>query len=207
MSTAEEIVRCVVDVKDLCSVAADAEGMEQRQQTAYSAQGRLWCLRLGMTASSWDGWAKIHVNPLVAIRFFFLPTMGDILLRYYLFTSLPVNGSLLFYAVTLPHSINIAECVAGSCAMFRIGPQLVQHRMYPLGVVAAVSLALPVWYVGYIGPPGTVPWNNRFKLLVYGFVADLLAHLAGAAGWLPGEHPVEPRTSIRKHVPSSKLCG
>ena len=121
---------------------------------------------------------------------------GDILLRYYLFTSLPVNGSLLFYAVTLPHSINIAVCVAGSCAMFRIGPQLVQHRMYPLGVVAAVSLALPVWYVGYIGPPGTVPWNNRFKLLVYGFVADLLAHLAGAAGWLPGEHPVEPRTSI-----------
>ena len=27
------------------------------------AWGRTWCLRLGMTASSWDGWAKMHMNP------------------------------------------------------------------------------------------------------------------------------------------------
>ena len=142
----------------------------------------------------------MHVHPLVAMQFFFLSTMVDILSRSYMLTGLPMDGSLLCHAVTLPHNLNIAVCVAGTCAMFRVGPQVVFHRMFPLLVLATVSLALPLWYVGYIGPQDTVPWNNRLKFLLSGSAEILLAHLASAAGGLPGEHPVEPRTSIRKPV-------
>ena len=212
--------------EDAHSTACTPEGLQKDSRLNFStlalvrhgldlwknrARGRAWCLRLGMTASSWDGWAKMHVHPLVAMQFFFLSTMVDILSRSYMLTGLPMDGSLLCHAVTLPHNLNIAVCVAGTCAMFRVGPQVVFHRMFPLLVLATVSLALPLWYVGYIGPQDTVPWNNRFKFLVYGSVHNLFSHLAGAAGWLPGEHPVEPRTSIRKPVYSAiikamRLC-
>ena len=77
---------------------------------------------MGMTASSWDGWAKMHVNPFLAMRFYFLPVMGKILARVYLFTGLPMNMSLLFYVVTLPQTLNIALTVAVNCVVFRFGP-------------------------------------------------------------------------------------
>ena len=127
--------------------------------------------------------------------------IGVILIRVYLFTGLPMNAKfLLFYAVTVPHGLSIALAVAVPCAMFRFGPKVALHRMYQLGALLYVTLSLPVWYVGYIGPQDTVPWNNRLKFLLSGSAEILLAHLASAAGGLPGEHPVEPRTSIRKPV-------
>ena len=109
-------------------------------------------------------------------------------------------NSLLFYVVTLPHAVNIAAGVAATCAIFRLGPQLVLHRMYPLHTIFSLVLCLPVWYVGYIGPQDTVPWNNRLKFLLVGLVGLTFQHLTAAAGAIPGEHPVEPRTSIRKAV-------
>ena len=61
-------------------------------------------------------------------------------------------------------------------------------------------LDIPLFYVSFIGPLDTVPWNNRFKCLVLCLTETLFQHLASAAGAIPGEHPVEPRTSIRKPV-------
>lgn len=165
------------------------------------ARGRAWCLRLGMTSSSWEGWAQMHVHPLVAMQFYFLPTIGVLLNGVYLFTGLSMDtNSLLFYAVTLPHALSIPVGVVLNCAMFRFGPQVVFHRMYQPMVLFTVALGGPVWYVGYIGPQESVPWNNRFHFLVFGSAFMLLAHLSGAAGGIPGEHPAEPRTSICKPV-------
>ena len=122
------------------------------------ARGRAWCLRLGMTSRSWDGWAQMHVHPPVAMQFYFLPTIGVMLTEVLLFTGLSMDtNSLLFYAVTVPHALNIPVGVVLNCAMFRFGPQIAFHRMYQPMVLLFVALQLPVPYVGYIGPQDTVP--------------------------------------------------
>ena len=223
-------------MKDLCNVAADAEGIEQHPVAAHEdaasiarmpkgmhedsrlrfasvallrhavgvwknrARGRVWCLRLGMTASSWEGWAKMHVHPRVAIWFYFFAAMGDILTRAYFFTGLPMHKSMGFYAVTLPQVLGITVAVAAPCLMFRLGPQIVFHRMYGLVSLCPVFTSLPLAYVGFIGALDTVPWNNRFKFHLVTLAGALFTHLHAAAGAHPGEYPVEPRTSIRKPV-------
>ena len=111
-----------------------------------------------------------------------------------------MNESVLFYAVTLPYVVNLGLGMVWAAILFRFGPQIVFHRMFLLLLLCSVAAPLPVWYVGYVGPQDTVPWNNRFKFLVVSFAERLCEHLAGAAGALPGEHPVEPRTSIRMPV-------
>ena len=57
-----------------------------------------------------------------------------------------------------------------------------------------------MWYLGYIGPQQTVPWNNRLQFLVVSSLSIAFVHLAAAAGGIPGEHPVEPRISIMRPV-------
>lgn len=153
-----------------------------------------------MTASSWDGWAKMHVNPFVAMRFYFIPAACDILVKGFLISSLPMHISGLFYVATLPYVLHTLVNVAVAYIFFRYGPQIVFHRMFMPSILIALVPSLPVLYLGYIGPQHTVPWNNRLKFLVVSFMNFFAGHLAAAAGGLPGEHPVEPRTSIVKPV-------
>ena len=164
------------------------------------ARGRAWCLRFGMTASSWDGWAKMHVNPFVAMRFFFLSAACDVLTQAYVSTSLPMHRSMLLYVVTFPHLLQLVITLTVLCAMFRKGPQIVFHSMYPPVILLVVLLGLPACYLGYIGPLDTVPWNSRLKFSVVTSINLAFKHLSAAAGALPGEHPSEPRTSISKPV-------
>ena len=105
-----------------------------------------------------------------------------------------------FYAVTLPQVLGITVAVAAPCLMFRLGPQIVFHRMYGLVSLCPVFTSLPLAYVGFIGALDTVPWNNRFKFHLVTLAGALFTHLHAAAGAHPGEYPVEPRTSIRKPV-------
>ena len=162
------------------------------------AWGRAWCLRFGMTASSWHGWSKMHVNPFIAMRFCFLSAAGHTLTNVYIATSLPMPRSMLFYVATLPFLLHAVVMVALACAMFRLGPQVAFHRTFPLAWLSMALLPFPVWYLGYVGPQHTLPWNNPYQFLAASFLSLLFGHLTAAAGGISGEHPMEPRTSITK---------
>ena len=65
--------------------------------------------------------------------------------------------------------------------------------------------SLPVVYAGFLGPEATVPWQNNLQWLVF-ICANAFAVLQNAsAGGMPGEHPAEPRTSIREPVLRSAI--
>ena len=142
----------------------------------------------------------MHVNPFVAMRFFFLPAACGTLMNAYIVTSLSMHMSTLCYVATLSHLLHVVVFLAMACAMFRLGPQAVLHRMYQVAMVCMAVLAWPMWYLGYIGPQQTVPWNNRLQFLVVSSLSIAFVHLAAAAGGIPGEHPVEPRISIMRPV-------
>ena len=133
----------------------------------------------------------MHVNPFIAMLFYFLSVIGDNLAKAYLVTCLPMHRSILYYALTLPYVLHMVTNLAFYCAMFRNGPQFVFHRMYLPIVLSGVVLSLPVH---------VVPWSNQLKVLIVRVATILFTHLTAAAGGLPGEHPVEPRTSIMKPV-------
>ena len=124
----------------------------------------------------------------------------DLVLRAYVSTSLPMYRSTLFYVATLPWLLHIFIVLAMACSMFRVGPQVVFHHMYSLGLLCVSVLPFSVWYLGFLGPQQTVPWNSRLHFFVVAFLLFSFVHLAAAAGSLPGEHPSEPRTSIFQPV-------
>lgn len=106
----------------------------------------------------------------------------------------------MFYVATLPYLLHLLLHLALVCAMFRVGPQVVFHRMYTVMLLCVVVFPFPVWYLGFLGPQQTVPWNSRLHFLVVAFLTFLLTHFCTAAGALPGEHPLHPRTSIVQPV-------
>lgn len=191
---------CMATVQPNSARLSVATAASVRQKVAVwqkYARGRAWCLRCGMKASSWDGWAKMHVNPFIAMHLYFLPMLCEVfVLRFYVLTSLPMHSSTLFYVMTLPYALHMIVGPAMCYAMFRVGPQVVFHRVYLLALLFVVLLSLPVAGVAYVGPLHIVPWNDRFHFLIVNSGSYLCVHLGAAAGGISGEHPSEPRTSI-----------
>jgi hypothetical protein len=160
------------------------------------AKGRAWCLRLGMTASSWDGWARLHVNPTIQMGVYFLTTGLYILSACYILTALPFNNSTQLYLVTVPFALHTFILFMATCLIWRLGPQFVQFKYYPILLLLILAGDLPMLYVGYIGPIVTVPWQNRLRFVCIHCIATVFLLSSAACGGVPGEHPVEPRTSI-----------
>ena len=85
----------------------------------YNAQGRAWCRRLGMSASSWDGWAKLHVNPWVAMSYLFSSVVLGSSVIIYMCTGVRGEGHM-YYVVLVPLSCDSALCIATTISFWRL---------------------------------------------------------------------------------------
>lgn len=162
---------------------------------ACHARGREWCLRLGMTSSAWDGWCKLHTNPLVAMCYFF----GFVVLTNAVSCVLAVGiqgNSFVEKSTIISTGFHLVMVKAIFFLFWRWGPGVSCQRLYlPLIFSCALS-AMPLMLLGNLGPEALVPWGNRLHFLI-GNCVWLLCGLQGfAAGIVPGEHPAEPRSSI-----------
>jgi uncharacterized membrane protein YjjP (DUF1212 family) len=83
----------------------------------------------------------------------------------------------------------------------------VHLKLYPAALFLVVVMRLPLFYMGFIGPIVTVPWQNRFKFVCINCLGMILIQLSGVAAGTPGEHPVEPRTSIIPSVSRAIVQG
>ena len=111
----------------------------------------------------------------------------------------------MYYVVLVPLVFYSVVLTAASISFWRWGPAVAHYRLYqPALAVAAMSI-MPMIYVGYLGPEAPVPWHNSLHWLVVSCITIFfgLQHLS--AGGMPGEHPAEPRTSIRGPVLRSAL--
>ena len=140
----------------------------------------------------------MHVNPFAAMGFYFSSFVAFNVMNAYLVTAMPLNRSIHCYLLTGPMLLNFSLNCGLICAIWRYGPQVVHHKLYPLFLLVWMLCMLPLPYVCYIGPQSTVPWDNRLKAVAVGTMSMLFGHMAAAAGGVPGEQPPEPRTSIWK---------
>ena len=166
--------------------------------------GRAWCRRFGMSASSWDAWAQLHVNPSVAIGYFFCSHVLYSSSSAYICTGVRGEGPM-YFVVLIPFVFNTVGNVAIIVLFWRWGPTVAHHKVYQ-PVLAILGLCtMTLVYVAFIGPAATVPWNDRFHSDTAVYFGTFWQLQAGVAGFLPGEHPAEPRTSIREPFLRSAL--
>ena len=165
--------------------------------TATATRGRRWCLRFGMTASSWDGWAKHQSNPYVAIDYFFESSALVTVVSIYTCTGVRGYGHM-YYVVMVPVLDSVFLGAGLRCAFWRWGPGVVKYKPYQAAVLPAGPCVLPVTYIGCLGPAATVPWHVRFHFLCAHAAMTFLMHQTDAARSVAGEQPAEPRTSIMK---------
>lgn len=157
--------------------------------------GKAWCLRLGMSSSAWDGWAEQHVNPFVAIRYFFGSAALSRAAAAYICTGVRGHDHM-YYVVMVPLVFYVVVLTGADCCYWRWGPEIVHHKLYQTLMALASLCMLPTGYVGFWGPDATVPWNSRFYFICVDAVFTFFVLQAASAGGVPGEHPTEPRTSI-----------
>ena len=161
----------------------------------HDAHGSAWCLRLGMSTVSWDGWAKLHVNPSVAIGYYYVSWFLATAISAYICTG--IRGEELVQTVVLVSLVCYTATWAGmGCIFWRFGPSVAHNSLYQR-VMALASLCLvPCTYVGFLGPDATVPWSDRFHFLCVNSLWTFVMLQNSAAGGVAGEHPAEPRTRI-----------
>ena len=130
----------------------------------FNARGRAWCLRLGMSAGSWDGWAKLHMNPYVAMGYFFIFHALGTASAAYMCTGVCVDG-LTYYVLLAPLlCFSVSWTVAGF-AFWAWGPAIAHHKLYKPVMALGALMLLSIAYMGCLGPDDTVPWQNRFQSL------------------------------------------
>ena len=120
---------------------------------------------MGMCATSWDGWAKLHVNPCVAMGYYFVASVPACMIPAYLCTGVRGEG-LLYDVILVPLAVYTAVGAAIIISVWRWGPGFMHHKLYQ-PVVAFASIGIvPVTYAGYLGPEATIPWHSRLHFLV-----------------------------------------
>ena len=165
----------------------------------YNERGRAWCLRLGMSAGSWDGWAKMHANPLVAMCYFFLSYFLATSAMAYMCTGVRGEG-YMYFVVLVTFGCDVVVNSAVLALFWRWGPAVVHHKLFPAGPVFLALCGMPMCYVAFVGSEATVPWNDSLHCLSIMCSVVVFMLQASAAGLVPGEHPAEPRTSIREPI-------
>ena len=179
------------------------QGVAKRSCTE---RGRALCLRLGMSASSWHGWAELHVNPCIAIGYF----MSSMALALGAIVSLctGVRGEgHMYFVVLVPLGFEAVVGSAVAALFWRWGPVVAHHKLYQPVPAFLALCAMPVCYVAFLGPEATVPWHNSFySLILLSALVFAMIQVAGA-GLVPGEHPAEPRVSIREPVVRAALLA
>lgn len=104
---------------------------------------------MGMSASSWDGWATLHVKPCFAIGYFFSSMILASILLAYLCTSVTVEG-YMYYVVVVPLAWNDAVLLAVAFRFWRWGPAVAHHKLYPAVPALLMLCGMPMAYVAFL---------------------------------------------------------
>ena len=150
---------------------------------------------MGMTASSWEGWAEQHVNPHVAIAYFFVPNALAIATVAYLCTGIRGDDHM-YYVVLVTLVVFVLFHTGTQFAFWRWGPNFAHSKVFQHVMVLTTVCSMPILYVGFLGPDSTVPWNDRLHYVSVHGLAIFFLLQGAASGGMAGEHPAEPRTSI-----------
>ena len=146
---------------------------------------------MGMTASSWEGWAELHVNPFVAMGYFYGFAALERAAAVYICTGVRGDDHM-FYVVIVPL---VSFVVMGGTALdwfvWRRGPATVKHKLFQAFVVLSTLSSMPMLYVGNLGPEATVPWHDRLQFLCAHAVFTFWIIQKCTAGAVPGEHPAD----------------
>ena len=165
----------------------------------YNERGRAWCLRLGMSAGSWDGWAKMHANPSVSMSYFFLSYSLATSAIAYMCTGVRGEGHM-YFVVLVPFGCDVVVNSAVLALFWWWGVVIAHHKLYPAVPAFLALCAMPMCYVAFLGSETTVPWNNSFHCISIMCLVSFFMLRAAASGLVPGEHPAEPRTSIMEPI-------
>ena len=166
-----------------------------------------FCLPLGMSACSWEGWSRMHVDPLMAIRYFFFCEAVHIATCAYTVTGLRIDSSLYCFLVTVPMMLFTSCNVCTYLAFWRLGPEIVHHKLYTMSSLLTMICIIPVVLLGYMGPETMVPWNSRVHFVCVNASGTVFAEQSAAAGKSPRQHPQEPRTSLLKPIIRSAVVS
>lgn len=120
---------------------------------------------------------------------------GQLAVSIYILSALPINQSVYCYIVTIPWMVNIVYCSVLDLALWRWGPVVVHHKVYPVFYLLSVALFMPLVCVAYLGPLSSVPWNNRLHFVFANGVGNFCFIQTGTTK-TPREHPKVPRSSL-----------
>ena len=107
------------------------------------------------------------------------------------------RGSHVLYGL-VPYCLGFCLYRSFSRPFWRLGPAVSHHTLYPPVPAFLALCGMPLCYAAFLGPEATVPWHNEFYSLILMSVVVFAMVQACAAGLVLGEHPAEPRTSIRE---------
>ena len=156
-----------------------------------------------MTASAWDGWCKLHVNPFVAMGYLF--GFLGLAIAFACYCAIGIQGdSFIENVATVMAGIHTLILFAINLLFWRWGPGVARHKLYPLFLLSLVLAGLPLALLGSLGPEASVPWDSRIHFLIFSSLWMSAGLQSFAAGLVPGEHPAEPRTSIME--PFASCC-
>ena len=156
-----------------------------------------------MTASAWDGWCKLHINPFAAMGYLFgFSGLSKVFVCY---CAVGIQGDdFIENVITVMAGIHIVFLLALDILFWRWGPGVVCHKLYPTLLLSLVLTGVPLMLLGSLGPEELVPWDSRIHFLIFSSLWMFMELQEGAAGLVPGEHPAEPRTSIM--MPFATCC-
>ena len=78
-----------------------------------------------------------------------------------------MHSPTLSDVTTLPYALHMTIGPAMCYGMFRLGPQVVFHRVHFSLLLYVVLVPFPVATLAYIGPLHTVPLKNRMMQVDY----------------------------------------
>ena len=106
----------------------------------------------------------------------------------------------MYYVVLVPLVFLTTVTTAVTICFWKWGPAVAHHKLYQhLSAFAALG-SMPLAYVGYLGPEPTIPWHNNLHWLIVSGLNAVAQLQTASAGSVAGEHPAEPRTSVREPV-------
>lgn len=157
-------------------------------------------IRLGMSESALEGWTKLHVNPVVALWYFWASQAGLLVVLLTIIAGMKFDNSVHLYIITIPFIAAFMLQLIADVFFWRLGPDFAHHKMLSGIMITLVACSLPMLLFGYLGAREVVPWNSRIMFSGQTLLMFFFASQAAQAGANGGEHPIQPRTSITMPV-------
>lgn len=167
---------------------------------ACTTDTKSFYMRLGMSESALEGWSKLHVNPVVALWYFWASQAGLLVVLLTIIAGMKFEKAIHLYIITIPCIGSFVLQLIADMFFWRLGPGFAHHKMLTGIMITMLACGLPMLLFGYLGAREVVPWNSRIMFSGQSLLVFFFASQAAQAGANGGEHPIQPRTSITMPV-------